>query len=115
MMHDVKVRVTKKKRTLIGRCAVVFFVGCVALMSCLSVPQIRSTVIGWAKAEETFHGLPTSYWSERIRDWQRHPTGRVPDVIQNNRDTISVCIQLLSDRDYNVRSQAVICLGQHRN
>ncbi|HJT78156.1 MAG TPA: HEAT repeat domain-containing protein [Gemmataceae bacterium] len=99
----------------------------------LLVPQGRYAIWGWLRGDHYYRGKPTCYWSSAVRSYEeacsspprplspllvrllgiRPNYGRPdqPAVLGGGRESIPVLIQLLRDRDKNVRRAAARALG----
>ncbi len=105
----------------------------IGLVVTLLVPETRYGIPGWLRGEQWFRGRPTCYWSAAVRSYVKardNPPGppfpflarllgirphyewtAQPAVLGGGRESIPVLLQLLRDKDKNVRQAAAQSLG----
>jgi HEAT repeat protein len=97
----------------------------------LLVPQVRWPVYGWLRGEAFYQGMPTSYWRQRIQQYERPKDAKkqasiddwiqklesvfglladdLPlDILGHDPGTVAVRLELLQDSDECVRKAAIL-------
>jgi HEAT repeat protein len=84
---------------------VALVVGVVAL-----VPSWRDVVVGYARNEKTYRGMPTSYWAKKITD-READTYKANQATLTDPAAIPVLNEALGDQDPTVRLRSAEVLG----